>query len=366
MKTFIKNRIQFYIICILLWFISGLCLSCQNEYKIDTDFFIPIEKSNLYVRLVGNAKGPLIINLHGGPGAFSGFAHETYRKFLEDDYLIAYLDQRGGGKSDIVTDSTMLNMKQFVEDLDVVVDTLKGRYKDKAVNLIGSSWGGTLGLLYLIEYQGKINSFACVSGKADGVYPIKALIKHEQKIAKDLLENSEDSVEIRRLGEILTKLKEIDENDLDRFFNDMNLLKHKFPEELGFSAYWANQNAKETAEELGKDSAYFARAQYTKEMFDKAMKKFEFVNRVFRNTSAYNHLNIIDEIAVIEKPVLVLQGEYDYAIGIKQAYMIYDALTAVPKDRKELRIIPDAAHNLNLEAPNQYAEIVKSFFDKHN
>lgn len=40
------------------------------------------------------------------------------------------------------------------------------------------------------------------------------------------------------------------------------------------------------------------------------MEKYEFVNRVFRNTPSYNHLNIIDEIAVIHKPVLVIQGEY--------------------------------------------------------
>ncbi len=361
-----KNKIQFIVLSFLSCIIALLFISCQKGHKIDTNFFIPVEKSNLYVRLVGNTNGPLIINLHGGPGAFSGFAHETYRKFLEDDYLIAYLDQRGGGKSDVVTDTSMLTMKQFVEDLDVVVDTLKNRYKDKAVNLIGSSWGGTLGLLYLIEHQDKINSFACISGKADGLYPIRALIRHERKIAKELLETSENSVEKSRYREILTKLKEIEESDFDQFFNNMNLLKHKFPEKLGFNAYWANLKAKETAVKLGKDSAYYARAQYTKEMFDKAMEKFEFVNRVFRNTTAYNHLNIIDEIAVIQKPVLVLQGEYDYAIGVKQANMIYDALTGVPKDKKELHIIPNAAHNLNLEAPDQYFDIVKSFFDKYN
>src|SRR5699024_1981577 len=131
-----------------------------------------------------------------------------------------------------------------------------------------------LGLLYLIEHQDKINSFACIIGKADGLYPIRALIRHERKIAKELLETSENSVEKSRYREILTKLKDIEESDFDQFFNNMNLLKHKFPEKLGFNAYWANLKAKETAVKLGKDSAYYARAQYTKEMFDKAMEKF--------------------------------------------------------------------------------------------
>lgn len=343
-----------------------LLVACQETTKLDKEFFIPVEHSNLYVRLVGNPEKPLIINLHGGPGAFSGFAHEFNRKHLEDDYLFAYLDQRGGGKSDVATDSTMLNMQQFVEDLDVVVDTLQHRFKGKNINLIGGSWGGTLGLLYMIEHQEKITSFACVSGKADGLAPIMALIEHERKLAKDFIKKSEDSAAINRYREILAKLKEIEESDFDQFFNDMNLLKHTFTKELGFNAYWANQEAKKAAAELGKDSAYYARAHYTKAEFAKAMEKYEFVNRVFRNTPAYNHLDIMDEIAVIKKPVLVMQGEYDYAIGVDQAAKIYNALKGVPKDKKQLKIIPDAAHNLNLEAEEVYYATIKSFFDKYN
>ena len=100
--------------------------------------------------------------------------------------------------------------------------------------------------------------------------------------------------------------------------------------------------------------------------FETTMEKFEYVNRVFRNSPAYNHLNILDEISVIQKPVLVLQGEFDYAIGIDQARMIYDVLTGVSKDHKRLIIIPGAAQNLNLEAPKQYTNTVKPFLDTYN
>lgn len=340
--------------------------SCQNDRQIDTDFFIPIKDSKLYVRLAGNADGPLIINLHGGPGGFSGFARETYKEFLEGEYLIAYLDQRGSGKSEIAKDSTMLNMQQFVTDLDFVVDSLKNRYGTKNINLLGSSWGGTLGLLYMIDHQEKINSFACISGKADGMYPILALIEKERVLAEEFLRKAKDSSSKARYTAILDKLIEIEQSGFNEFFNDMNLLKHAYPKELGFNAYWANKDAHKKAIELGKDTAYYKRAGYSMELFDSAMAKFEYVNRVFRNTYAYNHLNIIDDISVIEKPVLVLQGEFDYAIGVNQGRMIYDALTGVPTDNKVLRIVPNAAHNLNLEATREYTEAIKSFFDKHN
>lgn len=346
---------------IILLFIA-LLVSCKKEDKIDTEFFIPIKKSKLYVRMIGNPDGPLLINLHGGPGAFSGFDHRFNQKYLEENYLIAYLDQRGGGKSEAATDSTMLTMQQFVQDLDVVVDTLKNKYNSKAINLIGSSWGGTLGLLYMIKHQEKINSFVCVSGKADGIYPIHALIEHERKLAESLANKSKKS----SYKEILKKLAEIEKSDFDQFYEDMNLIKHQFPKELGFNPYWANLKAQQEAVEMGKDPAYYSEAHYTKEEFDLAIEKMEFVNRVFRNTPSYNHLNILNEIAVINKPILVLQGEQDYAIGPKQANMIYNALKKIPLDKKEIHIISNAAHNLNLENQGVYYKIVKSFLDKHN
>ncbi|WP_417361735.1 alpha/beta fold hydrolase [Galbibacter sp.] len=343
-----------------------LLTSCQKAHQIDVELFIPVDNSKLYVRLAGNANGPIVINLHGGPGAFSGFARESYKDFLEQDYLIAYLDQRGGGKSAVEKDSTMLTMKQFVKDLDIVVDTLRKRYKGKAINLIGSSWGGTLGLLYMVANQQKINAFACISGKADGMYPILALIAKEKELATEFLNKANDSASKERYQKILSKLNEMENSDFDIFFKDMNLIKHTYTKALGFDAYWANKEAQQTAAELASDTAYFRRAGYTMQAFDRAMEKYEYVNRVFRNTPAYNHLNILDEISVIQKPILVLQGEFDYAIGVQQAKMIYEALTGVSMGDKKLIIIPETAHNLNLEAPKQYNNVVKSFFNKYN
>jgi len=346
--------------------LSFLSVTGQHQNKTDIEFKIPVEKSNLFVRIVGNTNKPLIIDLHGGPGAFSGFNHEFYGPYLEDDYLIAYLDQRGGGRSDVCKDTSLLTMDQFVRDLDVVVDTLRERYNGKKINLLGASWGGTYGLLYLIAHQDKINSFACVSGKADGIYQNLTLIEHEKQLAKKLLDNSVSSNDKRRYQDILTKLEEIKASGFKKFYNDVNLLKHTFPKELGFNVYWANKTALANAAKYASDSAIFSRAHYTKKTYDSALEKMDFVNEVFRNTESYNHLNILDEMAVINKPVLVIQGEYDYAVGVGQAKIIYAALKNVPATQKELVIIPNSAHNLNLEAPDAFFGTVKSFFDKHN
>lgn len=349
----------------LITLMSGLYGYARGQ-SMDQEIYIPVEDSRLYLRLVGNANGPIILNLHGGPGAFSGFDHEINRHYLEDKYLVGYLDQRGGGKSDPCKDPRMLNMEQFVRDLDKVVDSLKHRFPDQSVNLIGSSWGGTLGLLYMIRHQDKINSYACISGKADGVYPIFALIEHEETLAKKHLKSAKSSMDSAKYQNILAKLDTIKKDDLTDFYAQVNQLKHDFPKALGFDVYWANKEALARAGDLGKDPAYYQRAHYTKAEFDKAMEKFDYVNGVFRNDSAYNHLNIIEEIAVITKPVLVMQGDQDYSIGIKQGNMIYKALKGIPKSDKSLHILPNAAHNLNLEATEEYYKNLLAFFDRYN
>lgn len=317
------------------------------------------------MRLVGNPNKPIIIDLHGGPGGNSGFNHEFYRNYLEDDYLIAYLDQRGCGKSDSIKNTALLNMEQYIQDLDVVVDTLKNRYNSKII-LLGSSWGGTYGLLYLITHQDKISSFACASGKANSVYQNTSLIEHEEKLASELEEKSNNKEEKERYGEILTKLSEIKNSGFEDFYENVHLMKFKFPKELGFNPYWRNLEDLEKVKAIRNDSTIFERANYTVKLMKGVMAKGEVVNKAFRNTQAYNNLIIIDDITNIKIPVLVLQGEYDYVVGLEQANMIYDALKNVPENKKELVIIPNVAHNLAIEAPDAYFGSVKSFFDKHN
>ncbi|WP_460767253.1 alpha/beta fold hydrolase [Niabella terrae] len=351
----------------VLILVSMLFAACRpNTEPVDQSFFVAVDQSRLFIRLAGNPDGPLLINLHGGPGAFSGFDRETYRPELEPEYLVAYLDQRGGGRSDPEPDSTKLNMEQFVADLDLVIDSLRKGYPGKPVNLIGTSWGGSLGLLYLIAHPGKVNAFACVSGKADGVYPIQALIRHERALADSLLQTDLNPKQRQQINQMLQELPAIEKSNMEAFYESVNQLKHDYPKLLGFNVYWANDSARQQAALLGKDTAYYARAGYTMAGFDSAMQRFDYVNRVFRNTAAYNHLNILDQLPKVNTPTLVIQGAEDYSIGPRQAEMIYAGLGSLTEGQKKLTIVTGAAHNLNMEAPEVYFTAIRDFFKKHS
>lgn len=357
---------QFLLLSIIINFLSSNFYTAQSRTaQTDTEFFIPIEKSNLYTRVVGNPDKPIIITLHGGPGAFN-VDHEFYRDVFENDYLMVYFDQRGSGKSDEWKDKTMLTTDQFVKDLDQVVEYIKNKYPNKKINLLGSSWGGMYGFLYLIKHQKKINSFISNSGTANIQHNNFALIKHEKQLANKLIKETKDSTKINRYKEILQKLDVIENSGFKSFFGDMNTIRYVFPKDLGFDVYWAQPKKKGKIEALIKDPDFYTRNKYTPELLEQAMTRFEYINETFHGQEAYNNLNILNEIGVIKTPVLVLQGEFDYAIGLKSGRMIYKALKNVPKKDKELIYIKNTSHNIPSEEPEQLYAALTAFFKKYN
>lgn len=357
-----------FLIALLFSCLLPLTSEAQNKGKsqeIDIEFFIAAENTNLYTRIIGNPNKPIIIALHGGPGAFS-LEHEFFRNVLEKDYLLVYFDQRGSGKSDEFRERSMLTTQQFVKDLDVVVDVIKNKYPNQKINLLGTSWGATYGLLYLIKHQDKINSFISNSGVADIQHSSLALIKHEKELATKLILDTNDTIKKNRFKEILTQLDVIEKSGFTNFFADMNTIRYEIPADLGFDVYWARPELKSKIEAILNDPEFYARVKYTPALFEQSMTRFEYINEVFHSQEAYNNLNILSELALIKTPTLIIQGEYDYAIGIESSRMTYNALVNVPKKDKKLIYVKNASHNVPTEAPEVLYKAFKQFLKKNN
>ena len=94
---------------------------------------------------------PLLLVLHGGPGAGEFAWFRAFNSRLEDEFVVVHWDQRGAGKSfdpDLTPPESMI-FPQFVADVDVVVDHLREKFQRDRVAILGHSWGSLLGTAYV-------------------------------------------------------------------------------------------------------------------------------------------------------------------------------------------------------------------------
>lgn len=113
---------------------------------------------SLFTRQVGT--GPLVLVLHGGPGASHDYLLPQY-DLLATGRTLFYYDQRGGGRSPVSRD-TPLGWREHVSDLDAM---RAGLGLDR-LTLCGYSWGGLLALLYTMEHPDRVERLALVSPAA--------------------------------------------------------------------------------------------------------------------------------------------------------------------------------------------------------
>ncbi|MGQ7868722.1 alpha/beta fold hydrolase [Sunxiuqinia sp. sy24] len=358
----------FKILCIICATgLTMLTFSCSEKIKnIDQEIMVKVPESKLYVRVRGNPENPMIVNLHGGPGGYSGIDIKLMGSGLEDKFMVAYLDQRGCGKSLECKDKDLLTVQQYVQDLDIVIDSLRKKYDKEKVYIMGTSWGGMYGFLYLLTDQTKVYSYACIDGKVNSNYQNHSLIDLETDRANEILQTNITIERKVELEHIVTELERIKNSNFAQFHTDVNWMKHEVPAKLGFNAYFADTSKIISFKDVVQDTALMRLMKYSEEEYAEVGEKAEIVNTAFRNTPSYNNINIESDLKQINTPTIVIQGEQDYVVGTGHAELIYNALTNLSKDKKELHIIPNVGHCPAIESPQLLSDILVDFFQKES
>lgn len=108
--------------------------------------YIQVDGGKIWYEICGEGNNPPLLLLHGGPGAPSYYL-EPMKALGKERKLILY-HQLGCGKSDRITDTSLMTVKHYVEELR----TLVKHFKIKEFYLYGQSWGAMLAMEYYMKY----------------------------------------------------------------------------------------------------------------------------------------------------------------------------------------------------------------------
>ncbi len=118
---------------------------------------IKIEGTTLHSEAFGNPNDPMIVAIHGGPGA--DYRSILNFKYLADDgYYVVFYDQRGTGLSQRHDESHYEESKVqfFIDDLAAVIAHYRSSAEQRLI-LAGHSWGAMLATAYINQNPDKVD-----------------------------------------------------------------------------------------------------------------------------------------------------------------------------------------------------------------
>jgi len=142
--------------------------ACEKELRFDEDgVLVPltvmedaslpsvnINGIQLHSETYGNPPDPLLVVIHGGPGAdYRGMLN--FKDLANDSMFVVFYDQRGSGLSQRLDRNTYTNVQVFVDELDGVINYYRQSSSQKII-LAGHSWGAMLATAYINQKPNEI------------------------------------------------------------------------------------------------------------------------------------------------------------------------------------------------------------------
>jgi proline iminopeptidase len=134
-----------------------LLTACAPRGLEPGEGFVDVPGGRVWYRVAGSGTATPLLVLHGGPGAPSYYLKPF--EALADERPVIFYDQLGAGRSDSITDTTLLTVERFVAELAAVREALD---LDE-VHILGHSWGTMLATDYLLTRPAGVRSVIMAS-----------------------------------------------------------------------------------------------------------------------------------------------------------------------------------------------------------
>jgi proline iminopeptidase len=143
----------------------------HSEGYVETD-----DGVRLFYKTAGDGD-EMVFVLHGGPGFTHDYLADDFTP-LAEDYTLVFYDQRGTGRSTLVSTPEGLDAERFAHDLEA----LRQHFGLDALNLLGHSWGAGVAALYALQYRQRVERIVLV-----GAMPLRRaqLVRSFEQLAAD-------------------------------------------------------------------------------------------------------------------------------------------------------------------------------------
>ena len=308
--------------------------------EINTLEKLKINNSEQWVLVRGkNANAPLILHVQAGPGMPIIPEADTMEKLLhlENNYLIAYWDQRGCGKSfNKNIDPKTISFSQLTDDIIECTKYLLKKYNKNKAILIGYSIGATISLMAAIRDTEIFSQLFLVGIDIDiptaNKYALefamaKAKEKNNSKLIKKVIELEQKPIIETKIfqerAKLLTNLGGI------KTGSNYNQLLISTIKNMIFSKYYSFKD------------------------IPKTIKGMELCQNAL--LPELDTLNLFDKIKSVQVPVHFIQGKLDGIAPYQTAVVFYEYLQA---GTKTFTVFENSAHMPQYEEPEKFVKLL--------
>ncbi len=302
--------------------------------------FVKVNDHSQWIYYFGkDTSKPLVLFVHGGPGTTETPFFHKYNKNLDQDYLVAFWEQRGAGKTfrNKCPDSTM-NLEQIVSDCKEVTEYLLRKFNRKKLILIGHSWGTIVSMHVLDRYP---HLYHCYFGIAQS----SNAYEEELEIHRWLVSTATINKDKKALKKLIKQGPPIKGRitPLDQISYRVSLVN-----KYGGAAFYNNPKGyNELVKAVLKAPFYNIRDKLNYLRSEKYSLKLMYGD--------FANVNLFESIDSLKVPIVLLHGEGDYQVPIEIATSFLEHLNA---PYKKMYRLENMAHGVLFEDPKKFKTII--------
>jgi pimeloyl-ACP methyl ester carboxylesterase len=240
-----------------------------------------------------------------------------------------------------------MNLLQYIDDLDALVDQLKITYLGSKLYLMGHCWGGGFGVAYLIDptRQAKIAGWIDVAGAHNNPRGDSLSVEWVKAYAHKMVRKGKDVSYWKRA--------------LRWYRNNPAFTSDKLSH-YGFVRRSSGYQLVH-GDTLGKFPGY------TKtDLLFRPITFISYYSNYYKTLSSFliSDINLTPLMHKIKIPSLIIWGENDGLIPLPMACEAFESL-GTPRAEKQLIMLPDTGHTVYYEQPILFTHAVKAFIKNH-